>query len=262
MTGRPTPAHVPHEAYNLDTGAARESIRRLAALRPADRRRRPPRPDDRPGRRGRAGSRGRGDRGGRGRAAPRCSATASRPRPRCSGCTRRDESRFAPREPDAVAFAHTTEEVAAILRICSAARRAGDPVRRRQLARGPRAARRTAASRSTSPRMDRGARDQRRGPRLPRPGRRAPARAREAARRRTACSSRSTPAPTRRSAAWPPPPPRAPARRATARCARTCSACRPCSPTAPCSRPARAPASPRPATTSRGCCSARRARSR
>ena len=34
MTGRPTAAHVPHEAYNLDTDAARESIRRLAALRP------------------------------------------------------------------------------------------------------------------------------------------------------------------------------------------------------------------------------------
>ncbi len=34
MTGRPTAAHVPHEAYNLDTAAARESIRRLAALRP------------------------------------------------------------------------------------------------------------------------------------------------------------------------------------------------------------------------------------
>ncbi len=31
----------------------------------------------------------------------------------------RDESRFAPREPDAVAFAHTTEEVSAILRTCS-----------------------------------------------------------------------------------------------------------------------------------------------
>ena len=34
MAGRPTAAHVPHEAYNLDTGQARESIRRLAALRP------------------------------------------------------------------------------------------------------------------------------------------------------------------------------------------------------------------------------------
>ena len=34
MTGRPTAAHVPQEAYNLDTAAARESIRRLAALRP------------------------------------------------------------------------------------------------------------------------------------------------------------------------------------------------------------------------------------
>jgi len=34
MAGRPTAAHVPHEAYNLDTAAARESIRRLAALRP------------------------------------------------------------------------------------------------------------------------------------------------------------------------------------------------------------------------------------
>ena len=34
MSGRPTAAHVPDEAYNLDTDAARESIRRLAALRP------------------------------------------------------------------------------------------------------------------------------------------------------------------------------------------------------------------------------------
>jgi glyoxylase-like metal-dependent hydrolase (beta-lactamase superfamily II) len=34
MAGRPTDAHVPHEAYNLDTARARESIRRLAALRP------------------------------------------------------------------------------------------------------------------------------------------------------------------------------------------------------------------------------------
>jgi glyoxylase-like metal-dependent hydrolase (beta-lactamase superfamily II) len=34
MTGRPAPAHVPNEAYNLDTDAARASIRRLAALRP------------------------------------------------------------------------------------------------------------------------------------------------------------------------------------------------------------------------------------
>jgi hydroxyacylglutathione hydrolase len=35
MAGRPTAAHVPHEAYNLDTAHARESIRRLASLRPA-----------------------------------------------------------------------------------------------------------------------------------------------------------------------------------------------------------------------------------
>jgi hydroxyacylglutathione hydrolase len=34
MAGRPAAAHVPDEAYNLDTDAARESIRRLAALRP------------------------------------------------------------------------------------------------------------------------------------------------------------------------------------------------------------------------------------
>jgi glyoxylase-like metal-dependent hydrolase (beta-lactamase superfamily II) len=34
MLGRPTAAHLPQEAYNLDTEAARESIRRLAALRP------------------------------------------------------------------------------------------------------------------------------------------------------------------------------------------------------------------------------------
>ena len=34
MAGRPTAAHVPNEAYNLDTAAALESIRRLAALRP------------------------------------------------------------------------------------------------------------------------------------------------------------------------------------------------------------------------------------
>jgi hydroxyacylglutathione hydrolase len=34
MAGRPTAAHVPHEAYNLDQEAARASIRRLAALEP------------------------------------------------------------------------------------------------------------------------------------------------------------------------------------------------------------------------------------
>lgn len=34
MTGRPAPAHVPEEAYNLDTEQARASIRRLAALDP------------------------------------------------------------------------------------------------------------------------------------------------------------------------------------------------------------------------------------
>ena len=36
--------------------------------------------------------------------------------PSVLGLHARDESRFAPREPDAVAFAHTTEEVSAILR--------------------------------------------------------------------------------------------------------------------------------------------------
>jgi len=35
MTGRPAPAHVPQEAYNLDTEQARASIRKLAALDPA-----------------------------------------------------------------------------------------------------------------------------------------------------------------------------------------------------------------------------------
>jgi glyoxylase-like metal-dependent hydrolase (beta-lactamase superfamily II) len=34
MAGRPAKAHVPHEAYNFDQAAARESVRRLAALRP------------------------------------------------------------------------------------------------------------------------------------------------------------------------------------------------------------------------------------
>jgi glyoxylase-like metal-dependent hydrolase (beta-lactamase superfamily II) len=34
MTGRPVPAHVPQEAYNLDTEAARASIRKLAELDP------------------------------------------------------------------------------------------------------------------------------------------------------------------------------------------------------------------------------------
>ena len=34
MLGRPAPVQVPEEAYNLDTAQARESIRRLAALRP------------------------------------------------------------------------------------------------------------------------------------------------------------------------------------------------------------------------------------
>jgi glyoxylase-like metal-dependent hydrolase (beta-lactamase superfamily II) len=35
MAGREVPAHVPQEAYNLDTERARESIRKLAALDPA-----------------------------------------------------------------------------------------------------------------------------------------------------------------------------------------------------------------------------------
>jgi hypothetical protein len=34
MLGRKAPAQVPEEAYNLDTAQARESVRRLAALRP------------------------------------------------------------------------------------------------------------------------------------------------------------------------------------------------------------------------------------
>jgi hydroxyacylglutathione hydrolase len=34
MLGRPSPAHVPHEAYNLDTERARASIAALAALDP------------------------------------------------------------------------------------------------------------------------------------------------------------------------------------------------------------------------------------
>jgi glyoxylase-like metal-dependent hydrolase (beta-lactamase superfamily II) len=34
MAGRPVPAHVPEEAYNLDTAQARASIRKLAALNP------------------------------------------------------------------------------------------------------------------------------------------------------------------------------------------------------------------------------------
>src|SRR3954447_4127675 len=35
QAGRATDAHVPHEAYNLDTEAARASVRRLAALEPS-----------------------------------------------------------------------------------------------------------------------------------------------------------------------------------------------------------------------------------
>jgi glyoxylase-like metal-dependent hydrolase (beta-lactamase superfamily II) len=35
QSGRATDAHVPHEAYNLDTEAARASVRRLAALKPS-----------------------------------------------------------------------------------------------------------------------------------------------------------------------------------------------------------------------------------
>ena len=34
QAGRPTDPHVPHEAYNLDTGRARVAVRRLAALEP------------------------------------------------------------------------------------------------------------------------------------------------------------------------------------------------------------------------------------
>ena len=117
MTGRPAAAHVPHEAYNLDTAAARESIRRLAALRPRT---------VGVGHLGPmtgpdvvAGSRRRRDERGGPRSAPRpCSATASRRRRRCSACTPAT-SRASPARADAVAFAHTTEEVSAILRTCS-----------------------------------------------------------------------------------------------------------------------------------------------
>ena len=40
--------------------------------------------------------------------------------------------------PDVVVFPHTNEEVAAIVRLCHAARDAGHRLRRRHLARGPR----------------------------------------------------------------------------------------------------------------------------
>ena len=118
MTGRPTAAHVPHEAYNQDTAAGAREHPPARRAAPADRRRRPSRPDDRPGRRRRA--RGRG-------AVNEAAATALgellgerfATSPSIIGLHSRDESRFAPREPDAVAFAHSTEEVAAILRICS-----------------------------------------------------------------------------------------------------------------------------------------------
>ena len=35
MHGHPQPPAVPHDAYNLDTAAAKRSIAKLAALRPA-----------------------------------------------------------------------------------------------------------------------------------------------------------------------------------------------------------------------------------
>ena len=35
MWGRPQPVAVPLDAYNLDTAQARESVRRLAGLRPS-----------------------------------------------------------------------------------------------------------------------------------------------------------------------------------------------------------------------------------
>ena len=142
------------------------------------------------------------------------------------------------------------------------ARRAGDPVGRRAARSRATCCRWRAASPSTSPGMDRVLEVNGRRPRLPRAGRRHRVALERDARRSRACSSPSIRAPTRRWAAWRPPPPRAPAPPATGRCARTCSAWRRCWPTVRWCAPARAPASPPPATTSPGCCSARRARSR
>ena len=76
-----------------------------------------------------------------------------------------DEGWHSPAAPDVVVYPRDTEEAAAVVRICARARRADRPVRRRHVARGPRRRARTAASRSTSSRMNRVLRRQRRGPR-------------------------------------------------------------------------------------------------
>ena len=102
-----------------------------------------------------------------------------------------------------------------IVRICAATRRAGHPVRRRHLARGPRqrAARRRL---DRFPRHEQDARRARGGSRLRGRARHHPQGAQRAICATRACSSPSIPAPTPRSAAWRRRAARAPMRCATA----------------------------------------------
>ena len=143
----------------------------------------------------------------------------------------KDETYHPGAPPDAVAFPHLDRRSERHRRGLRQPSPAGDRLRHRHLARGPRrGALRRGHARSLAD--EPGARGQRRGPRLPGPGGRHPQAAQRAsARHRAVLPDR----PGRRrhaSAAWPRPAPRAPTRCATARCARTCWGSRWCSPTA------------------------------
>ena len=117
--------------------------------------------------------------------------------------------------PDAVVFPQNTADVQQIVRICAGQRRAGHPVRRRHLARGPRqrAARRRV---DRFPRHEQDAGRARRGSRLRGRARHHPQGAQRAAARPGPVLSRSIRAPTPRSAAWRRRAARAPTRCATA----------------------------------------------
>ena len=103
----------------------------------------------------------------------------------------KDESYHAPHAPDAVAFAHSTEEVAAIVRLCARSQDAGHRLRHRHLARRP--CRRAARRRLHRPVADEpGPARQRRGSRRDGRGRRhAQAAERASARHRPVLPDRS-----------------------------------------------------------------------
>ena len=133
----------------------------------------------------------------------------------------KDKSYHAPHAPDAVAFAHSTEEVADDRPALRRVQDAGHRLRHRHLARRP-------CRGAEGRRLHRPVADEpgaaRSTPRISTPPSRPASRASSSTNTcaTPGCSSRSIPAPTPRSAAWRRRAPRAPTRCATARCARTC----------------------------------------